>query len=156
MQQTTFMNKILLFLLPMLVLGWVGIRILEAKNYANTPDELGIQFFEGSYAEALAKAKAENKLLFVDIYASWCGPCKRLKASTFRDPEVGAYFKENFIAFAVDGEQGEGPTLARQFGLRAYPSLYWIKADGSVMNQNVGFISATQLLNISKTQINQK
>lgn len=87
------MNKILLFLLPMLVLGWVGIRILEAKNYANTPDELGIQFFEGSYAVALAKAKAENKLLFVDIYASWCGPCKRLKATTFRDPEVGAYFK---------------------------------------------------------------
>jgi thiol:disulfide interchange protein len=148
------MNKILLLILPLLVLGWLGIRILEAKNYANTPDELGIQFFEGSYDAALAKAKAENKLLFVDIYASWCGPCKRLKATTFRDPEVGAYFKEHFIAIAVDGEKGEGPALVQKFGLKAYPSLYWVKADGSVANQNVGFVNASQLLNLSKAQIN--
>ncbi len=148
------MNKILLLLLPLLLLGWIGIRVMQAKNYANTPDELGIQFFEGSYADALAKAKAENKMLFVDIYASWCGPCKRLKATTFRDPAVGAYFKEHFISFAIDGEKGEGPALARQLALRAYPSLYWIKADGSLAKQNVGFVNAAQLLNISKEQIN--
>ncbi len=150
------MNKILLFLLPLLLVGWIGIRVLEAKNYANTPDELGIQFFEGSYAEALSKAKAENKMLFVDIYASWCGPCKRLKATTFRDPDVGAYFKQHFIAIAIDGEKGEGPLLAKQFVVRAYPSLYWLKPDGTIAAQNVGFVSANQLLNLSKTQTNLK
>lgn len=147
------MQKLLGLLLPLLVLGWFGIRALEAKNYANTPDELGIQFFEGSYAEALAKAKAENKLLFVDIYASWCGPCKRLKATTFRDPEVGAFFKQHFIAFAVDGEKGEGPVLAKQFGLRAYPSLYWVQPDGSIAASQVGFVNASELLQLSKKQI---
>ncbi|MDP2188996.1 MAG: thioredoxin family protein [Sphingobacteriaceae bacterium] len=150
------MKKLTILFLSLFVLGWFGMRALEAKNYANTPDELGIQFFEGSYAEALAKAKAENKHLFVDIYASWCGPCKRLKATTFRDPELGAYFKEHFIAIAVDGEKGEGPGLVQKFGLRAYPSLYWVQADGSLAKQHIGFISASQLLNLSKTLTIQK
>ena len=35
-----------------------------------------IRFEEGSYQEVLAKAKKENKLLFIDCYTSWCGPCK--------------------------------------------------------------------------------
>lgn len=112
--------------------------------------EEGITFFSGSYAEALVKAKAEGKLVFVDIYASWCGPCKRLKATTFKDPAVGDFFNKNFINLAIDGEKGEGPVLAQQFGVRAYPTLVFVNADGKVVQKTVGFESAPNLLRIAK------
>jgi thiol-disulfide isomerase/thioredoxin len=43
----------------------------------------GIEFFHGPWSEALAKAKTEDRLIFVDAFASWCGPCKRMAAETF-------------------------------------------------------------------------
>ena len=52
----------------------------------------GIEFFHGTWAEALEKAKTEEKIIFVDAFASWCGPCKRMASQTFPDPEAGNYF----------------------------------------------------------------
>lgn len=38
----------------------------------------GIEFFHGTYEEVLQKARAEGKQIFVDVYTSWCGPCKMM------------------------------------------------------------------------------
>ena len=83
----------------------------------------GIQFHRGNWNEALQLAKKDNKLIFLDIYATWCGPCKKLKANTFSNKEVGRFFNKNFINVALDGEQGDGATLASQYNLTSYPSL---------------------------------
>ena len=65
---------------------------------ATTDEETdGIQFFTGTWDEALEKAKEENKLIFLDAYASWCGPCKRMSKSVFTDEKVGEFFNANFI-----------------------------------------------------------
>ena len=65
----------------------------------------GIEFFHGTWAEAKAKAKAEDKLIFVDAYAEWCGPCKRMSAQTFPDPKAGEFFNPNFICLKIDMEK---------------------------------------------------
>ncbi|HHG84150.1 MAG TPA: DUF255 domain-containing protein, partial [Bacteroidetes bacterium] len=57
----------------------------------------GIKFFHGTFAQAKAKAKKENKLIFMDAYTSWCGPCKWMAANTFTDASVGAYFNQHFV-----------------------------------------------------------
>ena len=62
----------------------------------------GIAFFEGSLQEGLERAKSENKLLFVDCYTTWCGPCKILKQYTFRDATLGDYMKDNYVSLAID------------------------------------------------------
>jgi len=62
----------------------------------------GIQFMEGSWSEVLARAKEEKKEVFVDIYTTWCGPCKKLDATTFKNPDLGKYINENFIAYKID------------------------------------------------------
>ena len=57
----------------------------------------GIEFFKGDYNAALEKAKQEGKMLFVDFYVDWCGPCKRLAKDVFTLEAVGNYFNEKFV-----------------------------------------------------------
>jgi thioredoxin 1 len=115
-----------------------------------TTTEPAIAFSDASWNEVMEKAKHENKIIFVDIYATWCGPCKLLKRTTFTDKEVGHYFNATFINVALDGEKGDGKILVRQYGVRGYPTLLFIKPDGSVKKQATGYQTASQLIRIAK------
>lgn len=106
----------------------------------------GIEFFEGSWQEALAEAKANNKLIFVDAYASWCGPCKRMSATVFTQKEVGDFFNERFLNFKIDMEKGEGPAFGRKYPVRAYPTLLFIDYDGTLVHRQVGAQRVESLL----------
>jgi len=110
----------------------------------------GIAFEHISLDEALAKAKAENKPLFIDVYATWCGPCKYLSREVFVEDDLGAYMNENFINLKLDGEQGDGDYLMAQFGLDAYPTMLYLSADKEELNRIVGAVSADEILEVSK------
>ena len=110
----------------------------------------GIRFFEGKWAEALAKAKAEHKPLFVDAYATWCGPCKALKRNVFTDEEVGAYYNEHFINVAIDVEKGEGVVVASQYKIGSYPTLLFVDGDGVVVKRVVGYHDPEEFLALGK------
>ena len=64
----------------------------------------GINFDHGTWKEVLAKAKAEDKLVFVDVYTSWCGPCKKMAAEVFPLADVGQLFNPNFVNYKIDAE----------------------------------------------------
>jgi len=99
----------------------------------------GIDFnHELTLQEALDKAKKEGKLVFMDCYTSWCGPCKRLAATVFTDSSVGAYFNNNYINVKFDMEKGEGPYIAGRYQVTAYPTLLWLDGNGSIKNKVVG------------------
>jgi thiol:disulfide interchange protein len=83
----------------------------------------GIKFFEGTWASAVSKAKLENKAIFVDAYASWCGPCKYMKKTIFTMPEVGTFYNKNFVNLAIDWEKAEARPLHNKYPLRAFPTL---------------------------------
>lgn len=83
----------------------------------------GINFLHGTtWAEAVAKAKAENKLIFIDFYTQWCGPCLNMAQTVFSLPTVGYYYNQTFINLKIDAEEGEGITLAKKYGVRSYPT----------------------------------
>jgi thioredoxin-related protein len=98
----------------------------------------GIEFFHGTFAEALVKAKTENKLIFMDAFAEWCGPCKRMAATVFTDEKVGKFMNSNFICLKTDMEKGEGPELSRKYDVSAYPTLLFLNATGGLIQRNVG------------------
>lgn len=98
----------------------------------------GIQFTEGTWAELKAKAKAEDKLIFMDAYTTWCGPCKWLAANVFTDDEVGAIMNENFINVKFDMEKGEGLEIAKTYAVRAYPTLLFIDGSGELVHRLCG------------------
>lgn len=106
-----------------------------------------IDFREGSWEELLQMAQAENKPVFVDAYAVWCGPCKRMASEVFTQPSVGDFFNENFINAKIDMEKGEGPSLGSQYGVTAYPTLLFISPEGKLMHKAVGYQSADRLIN---------
>ena len=98
----------------------------------------GIKFEHGSFAEALAKAKAEDKLLFVDFYTTWCGPCKKMSNDIFPREEVGEFFNKNFVSLKVDAEKGEGPELAKKYEAKGFPTMIFFNPDGTENNRLVG------------------
>ncbi len=86
----------------------------------------GIKFEHGTWAEAKEKAKAENKLIFVDFYTQWCGPCYNMAQKVFTLYSVGAFYNEYFINMKIDAENGEGIELAKKYGVRSYPTFFFI------------------------------
>ncbi len=111
-----------------------------------TAQEAGIDFFTGSWSEALSRAEAEDKLIFVDAYAEWCGPCKVMSARVFPDGEVGAYFNANFINVKLDMEKPESEDFRQWHAASAYPTLLFIDAQNEVVHRLVGARDARQLL----------
>lgn len=137
----------------LIVIAGVLLSIM-AFNYPSvdfSKDEIGgIQFQKGSFSEALALAKKENKLVFLDIYASWCGPCNLLKSKTFSNAEVGKFYNANFINMAVNGEVGEGIQLATKYGVSGYPSLFYIYPNGEIAVATMGYRTAVEFLEMGK------
>lgn len=110
--------------------------------------EEGIQFYTGTWQQVLDKAKKENKYIFLDAYASWCGPCKMMKHKTFKDKVVGEFYNKHFINVAIDMEKGEGPVLSDKFDVEAYPTLIYFKPDGKLIGKAMGFLKAKEFLEI--------
>ncbi len=68
----------------------------------------GINFeHELTFEQALEKAKTEGKIVFMDCYTTWCGPCKKLSAETFTNNEVGEYFNSHFVNLKMDMEKAK-------------------------------------------------
>ncbi|WP_374754993.1 thioredoxin family protein [Arsenicibacter rosenii] len=120
-------------------------------NHTVIEDTEGIQFTETSWNNILKKAKAEKKVIFLDAYASWCGPCKMLQKNVFTRKEVGDYFNKSFINVKMDMEKGEGPMLSQRYPLEAYPTLLFIDGNGRVLKKVIGYQAPEQLLAIGKS-----
>lgn len=118
--------------------------------------ENGIKFFTGSWAELQEKAKAEKKPFFVDIYAVWCGPCKWMSKNTFTNAQVGEYANQNYIAYKLDGEKGEGLKIAQQYKLEAYPTILFFSAEGKLVGKQVGAQDSEAFINTMKKYKDKK
>ena len=89
--------------------------------------------------EACAKAKVENKLVFVDLYTSWCAPCKLMANEVFPDVELGKFMNEYFVCVKYDaGTEQDGAELAKKFNVQAYPTFLMLNVDKELENQIVG------------------
>ncbi len=114
----------------------------------------GIQFQHTSWKEIVKKAKAEKKLIFMDAYTTWCGPCKMLQANVFPDKELGDYFNKNFINAKIDMESEEGVRLASMYAVRGYPTLFFIDPNtGKVVKEILGYTETSKLLDTGQSVV---
>ncbi|TVQ45603.1 MAG: DUF255 domain-containing protein [Saprospirales bacterium] len=93
----------------------------------------GIEFFEGSWDEALELAEKEDKLIYINCFAVWCGPCRRMANHVFPDEKVGLFFNSNFINLKLDMEQSPGREFGRKYPVSGFPTHYFIDKSGEVV-----------------------
>jgi len=105
-----------------------------------------IQFQELPFKDIIAKAKKEKKLVFIDAYASWCGPCKMMEKNVFTQKSVSDYYNTNFINARFDMEKGEGRDIASKFGVRSYPTYLFLNGEGELVSRNTGYMEESMFV----------
>ncbi|MEI7662781.1 MAG: thioredoxin family protein [Bacteroidota bacterium] len=122
------MKKILFILIIPMIFAWIP-AISQTRS---------ITFIEKPFSELLAQAKTENKLIFLDAYTTWCGPCKWMAANMFTKDTIADYFNKTFVCAHFDMEKGEGPELAKTFQVMVYPTLLFINSAGELVHKQAG------------------
>ncbi|HEY4325139.1 MAG TPA: thioredoxin fold domain-containing protein [Mucilaginibacter sp.] len=140
--------------------------LLLSCNFLFAQDK-GIQFENDlSWQQVLDKAKAESKYIFVDCYATWCGPCKQMDRGTYPNEKVGKFFKAHFISVKVQMDSSkhddtevkawyaEAHRLQKQFvalnGAVAYPTFLFFSPDGKIIHRFLGLLDPPTLISIGK------
>ncbi|MCW3466141.1 thioredoxin family protein [Chitinophaga nivalis] len=86
----------------------------------------GLQFAHLTWEEALQQAREEKKMIFIDFYTQWCGPCRAMADEVFVTRAVGDFYNTNFINLKIDAESPSGSILARKYGVKVYPTFVYI------------------------------
>lgn len=144
----------LLFSLTLALGGCSGSqRAAEGSGAAGGPDysAYAIDFMSTDVlGEAIARAEAEDKLIFIDFYTSWCLPCKLMDEDVFTDEELGRFMNERFVSLKVDAEAGNGVNLASLYNVQAYPTLVFLDRRGRVLAQKQGAAYQRELRQLGK------
>lgn len=112
-----------------------------------------IAFVSGSWKQALAKAKKEHKLIFVDAYTTWCRPCIQMAKDIFTLDNVADLYNAHFINVSMDMEKGDGPALIKKYKISAYPDFLFIDGDGNVIHRGGGYQAAKEFIDLGKAAI---
>lgn len=88
--------------------------------------------------EAAMKAKKENKLVFVDCYTQWCGPCKKMARDVFPQAKVGEYMNARFVSLKIDMEATYAEGLSKEWQVSGYPTFIIFNADGKEIGRFMG------------------
>lgn len=109
-----------------------------------------IVFENISLQKAKEKAAKENKIIFLDAYATWCGPCKKMERYVFTDTDVATFYNKHFINLRIDMESKEGIPIAKKYGVEAYPTFLFINANGELVKSQSGYMEPDQFIKLGK------
>ncbi|SDF15296.1 Thioredoxin-like [Mucilaginibacter pineti] len=111
----------------------------------------GITFTDGlSWKEVQLKAKAENKFIFMDVYATWCGPCKQMDREIYAHPTLGDLMNPYFISVKVQMDTSKNDSqktrsfykdaafIKYQFHIESIPTFLFFNSNGELLNKDAG------------------
>jgi thioredoxin-related protein len=135
-------SQILMKFFPIVLLLLVLIAPLTMKAQ--------VEFIEVETLEQMqaAQKKASDGMLmlFVDVYATWCGPCKMMDSEVYTDPAVTDYMNTHYLSVRMDGESDFGRIYASEQALEGYPSMFIFSDDGERVSKIVGYTAAEELV----------
>lgn len=130
-----------------------------------TAQNKSIQFEKAlSWEQVKQKAKNENKYIFLDYYATWCGPCKKMDKEVYTNDTVANYFNQNFISVKIQMDETENDTkevqrwrkdaeaMARdnQYRIQVYPTYVFLSSEGSIVHKETGFKLPSDFIAVAK------
>lgn len=110
----------------------------------------GIQFEHVDWENTLKLAKEHNKIIFVDAFTTWCGPCKLMSKNVFTQGAVGDFYNENFVNVKIDMEKGEGLLFAKAYEVKAYPTFLFIDHEGNMVHKGLGSQPAEKFIELGE------
>ena len=117
------MRQIVLFLMMC-----ISVQLVAAQ---------GIHFTTGDFQEIVKRAGAEKKGIFVDVYTSWCGPCKMMAKNVFTDEKVGEFYNAHFVCVKLDAEKQSEHGFFKKYKAGGYPSFFWLNENGDLLDLHV-------------------
>lgn len=128
--------------------------------------ETGVKFETTlTWAQVKAKAKSENKYIFVDCYATWCGPCKMMDRDVYPDAKVGQAVNSKFVSVKVqmDRTAGDGAYVKNWYAaadelkaggyVTAYPCFLFFTPDGKIVYSELGYRSPEEFIKITESAL---
>ncbi|MFU8860291.1 MAG: thioredoxin family protein [Cyclonatronaceae bacterium] len=112
-----------------------------------------IDFSELDIESLIEQAGEEQKLIFASFYTTWCAPCQMMKLRTYRNRNAGEFFNEHFLSLQINGDKGEGIEIASRYGVKSFPTLVFLKPDGTLFYKTSGFHNAEELLEVAQEVI---
>jgi len=120
--------------------------LVTLLSIAQNKSNKGVQFVDASWQEVQNMAKETGKPIFVDAYASWCGPCKAMLKEVFPQKKVGNYMNDNYISYKLDMEKGEGIAFAEEFGVKSYPTFLFFNKNAELQHKTLGYKEAEEFI----------
>ena len=111
-----------------------------------------IRFLEENLEAAKQVAKSEQKKVFVDTYAPWCVPCKKMEV-LFKDPEVADFFNAHFVSVRINMDGSQGKIMHTQYEVVFLPTLLILDADGNIIRKEDRLLTKNELINMGISAI---
>lgn len=137
--------------------------VILSMSFISKAQESGVHFEQGlSWKQVLKKAKNEHKYIFVDCYASWCGPCKAMDKNVYPKDTVGQIINASFISIKVqcdtsknDGEEikaryADAHQIVADFHIRAYPTFLFFSPDGKIVHKGESYQGPKHFISLAR------
>jgi len=126
------------------------IFVIIFSTFLLSPCTAQLDWQSEGWDQILAQAKVEDKLIFVDVYTIWCGPCIKMDKDVWIDSVVSAHYNDRYINVKIDAENpSRGQDIAKKYGASAYPTLLYLDPDGEVISSYIGGQNKYEILELS-------
>jgi thiol:disulfide interchange protein len=112
---------------------------------SSSSSSLSLPFSSLTFDEALVQARAEKKLVFVDLYADWCGWCTKMDLDVFTDARVKSALL-GYVPIKVNVEVGGGRDVASRYRVNGLPAFLVLNGDGQLVGRFDGYLPAETFL----------
>ena len=127
--------------------AFIGMLLVAGSSYAKSSEPTtGIRFATSNLDSLLKESGKTGKLVFVDGYTSWCGPCKWMAKNVFTNDTVAAFYNEKFHNLKLNMEKGEGPRVSERYKVSGYPTWLFLDANGEVVHRGIGSMPAKEFI----------
>lgn len=154
--------KCLLYLI-ISYLPWISYSQVLAVNNQQINSNSGIKWSDNlTWEQVKEKAKKENKYIFLDVFATWCSPCKLMDKEVYPNDTVGSYFNQRFISVKVQTDQtkkdndhvkrwyNDAEAIGKQYRVEGYPCFIFLNPQGNIVHKEEAYKSVTELITMAR------
>ncbi|MEI6408758.1 MAG: thioredoxin family protein [Bacteroidota bacterium] len=101
----------------------------------------------------LEEAQKQHKPVFLEFYATWCGPCKVMEREVFSQPDIYDYLNKNFLSYHVDVDSPTGKPIAEIYEIKGMPTVIFVDPKGVALETELGLITASRFKKVADSAL---